>query len=135
MNYQTAASSPAYREHYDSLAQWKVERGTDWGSSAWAPMTLLLLPPLWPFLLIYLPFAFYRGRQAKKLWKEGRDEGGAGRPRVVPLSPFVGAASDFERRVDAGVRRYDASPYPPKYLRTVENADDFDRLWEGARVA
>lgn len=114
---QTAIDAPAYRMTYDSLAQWKVERGRDWRDNSWGLILGMCFTPFVILVPFILPFAWYQGHKGKKLEKEGREEGGKGRPYIAPSNPFIGTAPDWERRIDAGVRRWKAPIHPPAYLR------------------
>lgn len=113
----------------ESLAQWKVERGTDRSDNAFGLIfCLLLFPgPGWVCAILLFPFALYNYVQGKKLIKEGKEEGGWNRGYRTTGSESI-STNAWEREVSPRVRRVPAPIGPPAHLRQEQPRHLYEAL-------
>lgn len=103
---------------YNSLAQWKVERGSDIQVEGHFWVWGLIFTPFFFLIPLTAPFGLWYAHKGKKLEQEGVTEGGrdAARQHISAGVILAVPPSDWERRTDARVRRFNAPIHPPKFL-------------------
>lgn len=113
---------PVFRYEADSLGDWKIDRGRDISRNTWGFfVAMCCIPgPGWVIALLWLPVAIIQGHNAKKMIREGEEEGGRGKGWRGFGSESI-ASNMWERECGPNVRRVNAPFRPPAHLVGEEN--------------
>lgn len=111
-----APNGLVWNQEYSSLAQWKIERGTDIRTNVWSWFFgLLIVPPFTVVALLGLPIFIWEGHKGKVLQREGEAEGAVGRGFRQKGSESI-PAMQWDLECGSDVRRHKAPMRPPAYL-------------------